>query len=881
MHVVLTQTELPRLRSLGYEVFAPPYLSKVYDQSANRNWDAKQPTSLPPEIFEKLSKYRFFYRSIEPEIAEILNTYFDTVVVTISTQWLRPILETFKGKIIYRVFGQIEVLSNQLFNSGKFRAIQERENFWFVPHCEESVTEEHSWLKERMKTAPYTLPYDVFTVKDTWAGEPDRWPEIMASCPNIYNVFFKEHYRYLNERFPEKFIKLYGVQPKPVSDFRLIGTIKREKLFNAYQKSAGYLYTYKEPNVCYLPPIEMMTIGGPVLYLPGSLLAKYFGKSGSPGLCRTEFDAKKNMRRILTGDQRYISEVIASQSEVRKRYDPQHVYPIFDQVFREILSSNDDRPRSPAIQDLRVARTGGETEKTVALLFHFPISVLRFKDGQYLSGDGIPRVMRKFLEAILEKTSRLVFITCLYNDVQEVYGFFNVGQHLERVKIVVADPQELKRIEKVASLSVLVQWPKRARNLSAKILVKTGQLKREGFARFSVQSRLLAKKTVSWFFRGFSFASFGQCLTSVMRVLMGLVALPFLLLTAILLVLRKIFVRLGSVLYVRADQLGCFLAYYLSRLIRDKRRFSFARSLGRAKDIETVVVPHYYWFPESVFIQRKKMILYLPDYMPHVFKAKFDGNKDRRHALVGRLIAAKSKIVFTNSKFTESYLPESPIAVKPSKIRVFPLPLLMPKAQIASAGELDRVTQSLAHVKYLFYPTQNRPNKNLDFLLKVFAEVRRRFPDLRLVLTCRITDRPETVEAFEELGLQPYVYFFQDSTDAELAWLYQNAVGCSFTTTMEGNFPPQVLEALHFQVPIVAVRFPLITEFLGPLSDSLLLCNELDPVEYVEKTVFALENRAVVLERQKAVYQKILNDEGSEKFASEVARMLQDVGNLG
>lgn len=30
MHKVLSQTELPHLRALGYEVFNPPYLSSVY-----------------------------------------------------------------------------------------------------------------------------------------------------------------------------------------------------------------------------------------------------------------------------------------------------------------------------------------------------------------------------------------------------------------------------------------------------------------------------------------------------------------------------------------------------------------------------------------------------------------------------------------------------------------------------------------------------------------------------------------------------------------------------------------------------------------------------------------------------------------------------------
>jgi len=38
MHKLLVTTELNRLRMLGYEVFNPPYLSSIIDQSAVRDW---------------------------------------------------------------------------------------------------------------------------------------------------------------------------------------------------------------------------------------------------------------------------------------------------------------------------------------------------------------------------------------------------------------------------------------------------------------------------------------------------------------------------------------------------------------------------------------------------------------------------------------------------------------------------------------------------------------------------------------------------------------------------------------------------------------------------------------------------------------------------
>src|SRR3990167_4897582 len=101
MHKILVNTELPRLRQLGYEVFNPPYLSSVQDQSANLDWNASQPTTLPHDVFTKLSTYNFFYNPITSDIAELLNKYFDTIIVTISPAWLADVLKCYHGRVIY------------------------------------------------------------------------------------------------------------------------------------------------------------------------------------------------------------------------------------------------------------------------------------------------------------------------------------------------------------------------------------------------------------------------------------------------------------------------------------------------------------------------------------------------------------------------------------------------------------------------------------------------------------------------------------------------------------------------------------------------------------------------------------------------------------
>ncbi len=166
-HKLLINTELKRLRTLGYEVFNPPYLSSVVDQSAMLDW--KSPSStLPQEIIAILAKTNFFYDAISAEVGEILNQYFATVIVTINPSWLINILKVYHGKLIYRVYGQHYNLSRCFTNDHILDLITEREDFWFCPHHEQTLITADRWLSRlNIRVIPYCLDDDVIALQDT------------------------------------------------------------------------------------------------------------------------------------------------------------------------------------------------------------------------------------------------------------------------------------------------------------------------------------------------------------------------------------------------------------------------------------------------------------------------------------------------------------------------------------------------------------------------------------------------------------------------------------------------------------------------------------------------------------------------------------------
>jgi hypothetical protein len=439
MHVVLNHTELPRLRSLGYEVFNPPYLADIYDQSADTQWNAQQPTTLPREVFDELSRHNFFYNRIPPRIAELLNAYFGTVIVTVSPIWLQSILAAYRGRVIYRTYGQPDVLTETMWRLRLFRAVQEREDFHFVPHADEAVRHEHSWLKSRMTVAPYTLPADVYDHENAWCADEPHSPEIMACCPNIENPYYQRQYRYLSEAFPEPHLRLYGVQRRPHTDPRVVGTLPRGEYLGRYRRASGYWFHYAHPTSCYLPPIEMMTVGGPVVYMRGSLLANSFENRG-PGRADSVDDARRKLGLLLKGDRHFVGEVQDSQRPMVERYHPKHVWPIFDRVFRGLLDAPALPPGEPAVLS---ADAPEPASKRVYVLFHATGQHVAFEDGDYLPTDDLARTVKQVVQTLLAGTNHRVVVTCLADQLPGAHGYLDANAFPGRLRFLVLDPKSL------------------------------------------------------------------------------------------------------------------------------------------------------------------------------------------------------------------------------------------------------------------------------------------------------------------------------------------------------------------------------------------------------------------------------------------------------
>jgi glycosyltransferase involved in cell wall biosynthesis len=231
--------------------------------------------------------------------------------------------------------------------------------------------------------------------------------------------------------------------------------------------------------------------------------------------------------------------------------------------------------------------------------------------------------------------------------------------------------------------------------------------------------------------------------------------------------------------------------------------------------------------------------------MPHFYKGSVEMGATRQSALIGTRMVAKARRVLTNSAFTASYLPETELAVRPQDIVHVPLPFLndgSPDTQ--PPGGLAVLPKH-----YIFYPTRDRPSKRLADFVKTVALVNERLEQagskeqLFGLLTTPLTGKAAAA-AEKHLVLLPEI------TDAELGYLYKNALCLLFTSEMEGNFPTQITEALHLGVPVVATNIPLITLELGEVSACLDLVEVGDVDGFADRVMAILADRAAATHRQ-------------------------------
>ena len=161
--------------------------------------------------------------------------------------------------------------------------------------------------------------------------------------------------------------------------------------------------------------------------------------------------------------------------------------------------------------------------------------------------------------------------------------------------------------------------------------------------------------------------------------------------------------------------------------------------------------------------------------------------------------------VITNSQFTASEI-ERHTGLAASRISVIPLGYDDQLFRPASPGSPRQPPPVLAGLRgpYLLHLGQAYPHKNLERLIRAFAEVAPRHPDLSLVLAGKPhgSETPRLQGLVEVLGLQNRVRFLAYVPYEQLGDLYRGALALAYPSLWEG-FGLPVLEAMACGTPVL------------------------------------------------------------------------------
>ncbi|MCG9082780.1 glycosyltransferase [Laribacter hongkongensis] len=162
-------------------------------------------------------------------------------------------------------------------------------------------------------------------------------------------------------------------------------------------------------------------------------------------------------------------------------------------------------------------------------------------------------------------------------------------------------------------------------------------------------------------------------------------------------------------------------------------------------------------------------------------------------------------------------------------------------------------------LKFLFYASQLRPNKNVLTLLRAYEHLlRKRFIGHKLIMTGNPTTFPTVHQFVKEHHLENEVLFLHGLKPQELAACYKLADLAVNPSLSEGGCPFTFTEALSVDTPVVMARIPVTEEVL--MDPELQEATFFDPYDWqslAERIEWALAHRDDLLVIQRRTYAEL------------------------
>lgn len=161
-------------------------------------------------------------------------------------------------------------------------------------------------------------------------------------------------------------------------------------------------------------------------------------------------------------------------------------------------------------------------------------------------------------------------------------------------------------------------------------------------------------------------------------------------------------------------------------------------------------------------------------------------------------------------------------------------------------------------IKYIFYSSQVRPNKNILTLIKAYEFIlREKNIPIKLILTGNIEHDINIKNYIIDNRLQYDVLSFYSVTNQQLAALYMKAELVVNPTMYEGGFPFTFGEGMSVGTPSIMSDIPQVIDVTYGYDLEDCIFNPYDYKDMAEKIIYGLEHKVEIYEKQLKLYNKL------------------------
>ncbi len=166
--------------------------------------------------------------------------------------------------------------------------------------------------------------------------------------------------------------------------------------------------------------------------------------------------------------------------------------------------------------------------------------------------------------------------------------------------------------------------------------------------------------------------------------------------------------------------------------------------------------------------------------------------------------------------------------------------------------------------EYIIFPTQVRPHKNIEVLLKLLVLLKKSNIKLKLLLTGALESFPPNYEFAIANNIMEDVICVGYISSLELRSFYHYASMCIAPSLEEGGMPWPIFEALEAECPVIAGDIPVTRERLSfhGLSHQTSGIPVFDPYNVdslFECVMMMLESRESILKKQQSIKSQLFS----------------------